>query len=47
MAKLYAKKKIVTPKMLPKQETVQFILSYSKALKFIKIGDQNLELISN
>ena len=47
MAKLYTKKKNATPEMLPKKETVDFILSYSKALKIIKVGDQNIETIAN
>ena len=32
MAKLYSKKKLASTKMLPKKETIQFILNYSKAL---------------
>ena len=33
MAKLYSKKALATTKMLPKRETIDFILNYSKALK--------------
>jgi hypothetical protein len=47
MAKLYTKKKNAAPKMLPKKETVNFILSYSKALTVIKVGNQNFENIAN
>jgi hypothetical protein len=47
MAKLYTKKKNATPKMLPKKETVNFILSYSKALRIVKVGEVNFETISN
>lgn len=47
MAKLYTKKKKATPKMLPKKETVNFILSYSKALRIVKVGDVNFETIAN
>ena len=47
MAKIYFKKKNATPKMLPKKETVNFILSYSKALRIIKVGDVSYETISN
>ena len=47
MAKLYTKKKNATPKMLPKKETVNFILSYSKALRIDKIGERTFETILN
>ncbi|MGH2664418.1 hypothetical protein [Flavobacterium sp.] len=47
MAKLYTKKKKATPKMLPKKETVNFILNYSKALRIVKVGDVNFETIAN
>lgn len=47
MAKLYSKKTVATTKMLPKKETVQFLLNYSKALNIVKIGNQNFELIAN
>ena len=47
MAKLYTKKKNATQKMLPKKETVSFLLSYSKALRIVKIGDVNFETIAN
>ncbi len=38
MAKIYSKKALATPKMLPKKETVKFLVSYSKALNMIKVG---------
>ena len=47
MAKLYTKKKNATPKMLPKKETVSFLLSYSKALRIVKIDDVSYETIAN
>ncbi|MBC7440802.1 MAG: hypothetical protein H7250_12575 [Flavobacterium sp.] len=47
MAKIYTSKKLSTPKMEPKKETVSFLLSYSKALSFIKIGKLNFENIAN
>lgn len=47
MAKLYSKKTLATTKMLPKKETIQFLLNYSKALKIIKIGNKNFEIIAN
>jgi hypothetical protein len=47
MAKIYTKEKNVSPKMLPKKETIDFILSYSKAMKVVKVGDQHIETFSN
>jgi len=47
MAKLYSKKALASTKMLPKKETIQFILNYSKALKIIRIGNRNFEIIAN
>lgn len=47
MAKLYSKKKLASTKMLPKKETIQFILHYSKALSIVKIGSMNFETIAN
>jgi len=47
MAKLYTKKTSPTQEMLPKKETVDFILNYSKSLKIVKVGDKNFELNAN
>ena len=47
MAKLYTKKTIATQEMLPKKETVNFILNYSKALTVVKVANQEFELLSN
>jgi hypothetical protein len=47
MAKLYSKKELASKKMLPKKETVCFILNYSKALNIVKIGNCNFEIIAN
>ena len=47
MAKIYSKKKNSTPKMLPKKQTVNFILNYSKALRIDKIGAGVFETILN
>jgi hypothetical protein len=47
MAKLYSKKTLATKKMLPKNETINFILNYSRALKVVKIGNLNFEIIAN
>ena len=47
MAKIYSKKTLVIPSMKPKKETVSFLLNYSKALHFIKVGKMNIETIAN
>lgn len=47
MAKLYTKETLATQKMLPKIETIKFILNYSKVLKVLKIGTLNFEVIAN
>lgn len=47
MAKIYSKKTVVTPSMKPKKETISFLLNYSKALSFIKVGKMNIETIAN
>ena len=47
MAKIYFKKTLVTPSMKPKKETVSFLLNYSKALSFIKVGKMNIEVLAN
>lgn len=47
MAKIYSKKKLATPKMSPKKGTISFLLNYSKALSFVKVGNMNFEFIAN
>ena len=47
MAKLYSKKALANTKMVPKKETISFILNYSKALSVMKIGNRNFEIIAN
>jgi len=47
MAKLYSTKALAKTKMLPKKETINFILNYSKALKMVKVGNMNFELLAN
>jgi hypothetical protein len=47
MAKIYSKKTLATPKMQPKKETVSFLLNYSKALSYIKVGKIKIENIAN
>ncbi|WP_165764571.1 hypothetical protein [Flavobacterium cyanobacteriorum] len=49
MAKIYSEKKLAAPKkMLPKKETINFLLNYSKALKVVKTsGNLTFESIAN
>jgi len=47
MAKLYSKKKLAPSEMLPKKETIAFILNYSKALCIINVGKLRFETIAN
>jgi hypothetical protein len=47
MAKLYSKNATVNAKILPKKETINFILNYSKALNFINIKNKKFEFIAN
>lgn len=47
MAKLYSKKALANTKMLPKKQTINFILNYSKALSIVKIGNMNFEILAN
>jgi hypothetical protein len=47
MAKLYSKKALENTKMLPKKETINFLLNYSKVLNVIKVGNLNLEILAN
>jgi hypothetical protein len=47
MAKIYSKRKLVTPIMKPKKEVISFLLNYSKALSIVKVGKENFEIIAN
>ncbi|OIQ18681.1 MAG: hypothetical protein BM557_07100 [Flavobacterium sp. MedPE-SWcel] len=47
MAKIYSKKKLATPEMLPKKETIDFLLNYSKALQIVKTSNGTYENIAN
>ena len=47
MAKLYSKKKLASQNMLPKKETISFLLNYSKAMRVYKVGNTNFEIIAN
>lgn len=47
MAKIYLSKPLAASAMLPKKETVSFLLSYSKALTIVKRGKLAFESIAN
>ena len=47
MAKIYSEKKLAVPEMLPKKETVNFLLNYSRALKIVKTKEFIFETIAN
>lgn len=47
MAKIYSKKMLAQSTMKPKKETISFLLNYSKALSFIKVGKVKIETIAN
>lgn len=47
MAKLYFTKALANKKMIPKKETIIFLLNYSKALNIIKVGNKSFEIIAN
>ena len=47
MPKLYAENSNKINDLKPKNETIKFILNYSKALKIIKIDSFDFELINN
>lgn len=47
MAKLYSKKKNSVPIMKPKEETISFLLEYSKSLKFFNTKIGTIEIIVN
>jgi hypothetical protein len=47
MAKLYSKKNRKAAVMLPKKETINFILQYSKTLNVTKIGNLKFASFAN
>ena len=47
MAKLYSKKRKSIEEMKPSTAIVSFILSYSQAMKIIKVGNMTFENIVN
>lgn len=47
MAKLYSKNAPVNTTILPKKETIHFILNYSKALNYITLKGKKIEFMAN
>ncbi|UOX33177.1 hypothetical protein LXD69_14155 [Flavobacterium sediminilitoris] len=47
MAKLYSKEKSKSKGMLPKKETISFLLNYSRSLSIVKINKISFEIIAN
>lgn len=47
MAKLYSNKTPKTQKMMPKEETISFLLNYSKALTVLESKNNKFEIIAN
>ena len=47
MAKLYTNQTLACSRMLPKKETINFILNYSRVLNIVKVGTMNFEIIAN
>jgi len=47
MAKIYTTRTLAASKMLPKKDTINFLLSYSKALTIRKKGTMVFECIAN
>lgn len=47
MAKIYSKQKLQVPNMLPKKETIDFLLNYSKSLTIVKTSNGTFENIAN
>jgi hypothetical protein len=47
MAKIYSRASLLTPSMKPKKETISFLLNYSKAMRFLKVGKMNIEVLAN
>ena len=47
MAKIYSKEALEISKTVPKKETIQFLLNYSKALNILRIGNKSFEILAN
>lgn len=47
MAKLYSKKRNSIKEMKPSAATISFILSYSQALKIVKVGKLTFDTLAN
>lgn len=47
MAKIYSEKPVTASTMSPKKETINFLISYSKALKIVRAGKMTFECVVN
>ncbi|WP_248723009.1 hypothetical protein [Seonamhaeicola sp. ML3] len=47
MAKLYTEKHFKKNELEPKEETVRFLLDYSKALSVVNCNNEKLEMLLN
>jgi len=47
MAKIYSKQSLAVSKMLPRKQTINFLLNYSKAMTMVKVGRMTFECIAN
>ncbi len=47
MAKLYSKKNPINTDLVPKEETINFLLNYSKALSVINCNKLKFETLLN
>lgn len=47
MAKIYPQEALKGSKILPKKETIQFLLNYSKVLNILKVGKMSIEILAN
>ena len=47
MGKIYSKKALASKDLKPKKEVISFLLSYSQALKVVKVEDKSFEIIAN
>ncbi len=47
MAKIYTNQAHEISRKLPKKETIQFLLNYSKALNVFKVGKMSIEILAN
>lgn len=47
MDKIYSKKNLISKKLKPKKEVINFLVNYSKALNVLKTKTMTIEIVSN